>query len=75
MSRGEINKLYITDPVTVVGLTDSAAKVMLDNEEPVWIPFSLIVEPEEQEVRDMLNDPDGLEITIPEWLAREKGLF
>ena len=48
--------------------TEKAFLIRIDDEE-YWIPFSQIADPEEYRE----GDTDG-EISITEWIAREKGL-
>lgn len=73
MARGDVEKLYTTDPLMVLATSRLAVKVQRGNEEPFWLPFSLIVEPYMDDIVDAKGTE--MEMTIPEWLAREKGLF
>lgn len=41
--------------------------------DPAWIPFSVLVEPDEKSIRETLGEE--IDIEIPEWIAREKGFF
>lgn len=57
----------VTITVTVTSQTDMAIKVT-DGETECWIPKS--------QIKDKYFDPDGdLVLTIPEWIAEEKGLI
>lgn len=59
--------------VMVVKTTDAALLVQVDgHEDPVWIPKSQI--DDTSEIDDQADPEDIGTLTIPEWLAREKGL-
>lgn len=73
MARGDVKKLFTTDPLLVMGCSEKAVKVRSsEDEEPFWLPFSQITDPSEEYVRK--SEGDEIEFTIYEWLAREKGL-
>ena len=65
---------FTIDKAKVLNFARSGLAVLIsvDGEE-IWLPFSQIEEPDEAYVRDCR----GLEIemTIPAWLAKEKGLI
>ena len=71
-SRSEPN--HTIYGVTIKVCTDQAFKIEIEGEEdvPRWIPFSVLVEPTEKEVRDAIGD--SIDIEIPAWVARQKGL-
>jgi len=73
MARSDVQKLYTTDPLKILNSTDKAVKVQRGDEEPVWLPFSLIIEPEADTL--MSGEGEEMELTIYEWLAREKGFL
>lgn len=60
--------------VMVRGCTDKAVRVSKPGErEEFWIPFSQIIEPDEQTIREC--EGTDCELEIPNWLAEERGLL
>lgn len=72
MARGDVEKLFTTDPLFVHRCSEKAVKVSQGDEEAFWLPFSQITDPSEEYVRK--SEGEEIEFTIYEWLAREKGL-
>ena len=51
------------------------AILILDGNKEIWIPKSQINKGDEEPDYDSLTNGDLLEITIPEWLALDKGII
>lgn len=66
-------KIYTTEPLKILKSTAAAVKVQQGEGEPFWLPFSLIIEPEADTI--MSSQGEEMEMLLPEWLAREKGLL
>lgn len=67
-----MTEYFTIDKATIVAFSDKAVLITVDGEK-YWLPFSQVEEPDERYIRDCR----GLEIemTIPAWLAKEKGLI
>ncbi len=59
--------------LTVQQCTTKAVRVSDAAGNAYWLPFSQIIEPDENFIRDA--EGDTIEIEIPNWLAEEKGLL
>ena len=65
---------FTIDKAKVLNFSQSGLAVLISVDgEKYWFPFSQIEEPDEQYIREAR----GLEIemTIPAWMAKEKGLI
>lgn len=65
-------ELYRIDDALIVGLTQLAVKVRVEGED-YWFPFSEIREPDALDIR--LSRGLMIELVVPAWMAREKGLI
>lgn len=65
-------ELYRIDGATILNFTALAVLISVDGEQH-WFPFSQIREPDSLEIRGSR----GLEVdlVIPAWMAKEKGLI
>lgn len=71
MARPE--KLFTTSPVTILSCTEKAVKILESNGNEHWLPFSQITDPEEEEIRS--GEGTEMELTVREWIAKEKGFL
>lgn len=67
-------ELHRIDEAKVLAFSSSglAVKISVDGEEH-WLPFSEVREPDELEIR--ASRGLTIEMVVPAWIAREKGLI
>lgn len=65
-------ELFTISNALVIALTQLAVKIDVDGEQ-YWLPFSEIREPDILFIR--ASRDDSIDMVIPAWLAKDKGLI
>lgn len=68
-------KIFTTPPLKILKCTQLAVQCETEDGEKHWFPFSQIREPDQATLVDGIGSEQTFEVSIPEWMAKEKGFM